>query len=65
MLRYANVQAILGLGMVALAACAAIWMVLLFVGLSWPVGRLAGAATGSFVALWFVLPIVDRLESDS
>ena len=65
MLRYANVQALLGLGMVAVAACAAIWMVLLFVGLSWPVGLLAGATTGSFVALWFVLPIVDRLGPDS
>jgi O-antigen/teichoic acid export membrane protein len=65
MLRYANVQAILGLGMVALAACAAVWMVLLFVGLSWPVGLLTGAATGSFVVLWFALPIVDRLWPDS
>ena len=64
LLRYANVQAILGLGMVAVAVCAAIWMVLLFVGLSWPVGLLAGIATGSFAALWFVLPIVDRIGVD-
>jgi O-antigen/teichoic acid export membrane protein len=64
LLRYANVQAILGLGMVAVAASAAVWMVLLFIGLSWPVGLLAGVATGSFAALWFVLPIVDRLGAD-
>jgi O-antigen/teichoic acid export membrane protein len=61
LLRYANVQAILGLGMVAVAASAAIWMVLLFVGLSWPIGLFAALATGSFAALWFVLPIIDRL----
>jgi O-antigen/teichoic acid export membrane protein len=65
MLRYANVQAIVGLGMVAVAACAAVWMVVLFVGLSWPAGLLAGVATGSFVVLWFVLPIVDRFRPDS
>jgi hypothetical protein len=49
---------------VAVAASAAVWMVLLFIGLSWPVGLLAGIATGSFAALWFVLPIVDRLRAD-
>jgi O-antigen/teichoic acid export membrane protein len=63
LLRYANSQAILGLAMVAVAACAAVWMALLFVGLSWPVGFLAGATTACFVALWFVLPIVDRLAA--
>jgi len=61
LLGFANVQAILGLGMVAVAASAAIWMVMLFVGLSWPVGFFAGIATGSLPALWFVFPIVDRL----
>src|SRR6202020_2688355 len=60
LLRYANVQAILGLGMVAVAACSAIWMVLRFVGLSWPVGLFASATTASFVVLWFLLPIFDR-----
>jgi O-antigen/teichoic acid export membrane protein len=64
MLRYANVQAILGLAMVAVAVCAAVWMVLLFVGLGWLVGLLAGLTTAAFVALWFVLPIADRLGAD-
>lgn len=64
LLRYANVQAILGLAIVAVAVCAAVWMVLLFVGLTWPLGLLAGATTATFVFLWFVLPIADRLEAD-
>ena len=41
LLRYANTQAIVGLGMVALAVCVAVWMVLLFVGLNWPTALLA------------------------
>jgi O-antigen/teichoic acid export membrane protein len=61
LLRYANVQAILGLAVVALAVCAAVWMVLLVVGLNWPTGLLAGTTTGCFAFLWFVLPIADRL----
>src|ERR1700722_7148206 len=62
LLRYANVQAILGLGMVAVAASAAIWRVLLFfVGLRWAVGLFAAVATGSFAALWVGFPIVDRI----
>src|SRR5580698_26209 len=61
LLRYANTQAIVGLGMVALAVCVAIWMVLLFVGLNWPTALLAAVVTGCFVALWFVLPIADRI----
>jgi putative flippase GtrA len=65
LLRYANVQAIVGLAMVAVAVCSAVWMVLLFVGLSWPVALFASATTASFVALWFVLPIIDRLASES
>lgn len=64
LLRYANVQAIVGLGMVAVAVCSAVWMVLLFIGLSWPVGLVAGATTASFAVLWFVLPIIDRLAAE-
>src|ERR1700735_4054553 len=64
LLRYANTQAILGLAMVAVAACSAVWMVLLFVGLTWLVALFASATTASFVALWFLLPIIDRFSSD-
>jgi O-antigen/teichoic acid export membrane protein len=61
LLRHANVQAILGLAMVALALCAAVWMVLLVVGLSWLSGLFAAATTGCFAFLWFILPVVDRV----
>jgi O-antigen/teichoic acid export membrane protein len=64
LLRYANVQAIVGLAMVAVAVCSAVWMVLLFVGLNWTLGLLASATTATFVALWFLLPITDRLNAD-
>jgi O-antigen/teichoic acid export membrane protein len=64
LLRYANVQAILGLGMVAIAVCAAVWMVLSFVGLTWPVALLAGLTTALFVLLWFALPMADRFAAD-
>jgi O-antigen/teichoic acid export membrane protein len=64
LLKYANVQAILGLAMVAVAVCAAVWMVLLFVGLTWLVGIVAGLTTALFVALWFALPMVDRFGAD-
>jgi MFS family permease len=64
LLRYANVQAIVGLAMVALAVCVAVWMVLLFVGLSWLAGIGGGVVVGCFVVLWFVLPITDRINAD-
>ena len=50
--------------MVAVAVCSAVWMVLLFIGLSWPVGLVAGATTAGFAVLWFVLPIIDRLGAE-
>jgi O-antigen/teichoic acid export membrane protein len=64
LLRYANVQAILGLAMVAIAVSAAVWLVLLFVGLTWPLGIVAGLTTALFVLLWFALPMADRLAAD-
>lgn len=64
LLRYANTQAIAGLGMVALAVSVAVWMVLLFVGLNWPTALLAAGVTGCFLALWFVFPIADRIGAD-
>ncbi|HEX4434472.1 MAG TPA: DUF6328 family protein [Acidimicrobiales bacterium] len=64
LLRYANWQAILGLAFVAVAISTAVWMVLLFEGLSWPVAVLASGTTASFVFLWFVLPVIDRMARD-
>lgn len=65
LLRIANVEALVGLSMVALTVCTAVWLVLTVVGLTWIVGLLAALATASFVVLWFVLPIVDRMEAES
>ena len=61
LLRHANVQAILGLAMVAFAVCSAVWMVLMVTGLNWLSGLFAAVTTGCFAFLWFVLPVVDRL----
>lgn len=65
LLRFANVQALLGLAMVAIAVCSAVWLVLTFVGLTWWVGLFAAVATGSFAVLWFVMPIMDRMTTDA
>ncbi len=64
MLRLANVQALWGLGMVALAVCSAVWLVLMVVGLNWAVALLGALITAAFAVLWFVLPIVDRRRRD-
>lgn len=65
LLRYANVQAILGLAMVVLAVCSAVWMVLMVIGLNKLSGVFAAITTGCFAFLWFVLPVVDRLGAPS
>ena len=65
MLRLANVQALAGLLMVALAVCLAVWLVLVVVGLDWPTALLAALVTGAFAILWFVQPFIDRRAADS
>jgi O-antigen/teichoic acid export membrane protein len=65
LLRIANVEALVGLGTVAIAVCTAVWLVLMVVGLTWFVGLLAALTTCSFIALWFVLPIADRIAVQS
>ena len=65
MLRLANMQALAGLLMEALAVCLAVWLVLVVVGLGWAVALLAALVTGAFALLWFVQPIIDRLAADS
>lgn len=64
LLRIANVEALVGLSTVAVAVCTAVWLVLMVVGLTWIVGLLAAMSTAAFVVLWFVLPIVDRIEAE-
>ncbi len=63
LLRIANVQALFGLLTVALAVTSAVWLVLLVVGLNWIIGLFAALTTCSFAALWFGLPLFDRLTS--
>ena len=65
LLKIANVEALIGLAMVALAVCTAVWLVLMVVGLSWFVALLASLVSGGFLVLWFVLPIIDRITVDS
>lgn len=65
LLRIANVEALIGLAMVSVAVCTAVWLVLMVVGLTWIVGFLASITTASFVVLWFVLPIADRIAVQS
>lgn len=65
LLKIANVEALIGLAMVALAVCTAVWLVLMVVGMTWIVGLLAAMTTACFVVLWFVMPILDRITADS
>jgi O-antigen/teichoic acid export membrane protein len=65
LLKIANVEALIGLAMVALAVSTAVWLVLLVVGLTWFVGLLASVTSASFAVLWFALPIFDRLVAES
>ena len=63
LLRLANTQALIGLLMVALAISCAVWLILIVVGLQWPIALLAAATTGSFAVLWFALPLFDRISA--
>ncbi len=64
LLKMANVLALLGLASVALAISLAIWLIMSFIGASWIVTVLSAATSATYVLLWFVLPILDRLRSD-
>jgi O-antigen/teichoic acid export membrane protein len=61
LLRRANVFAILGLLMVSLAVCSAVWLILSFVGQPLVVTLFAALVSASFLFLWFALPIFARL----
>ncbi|HEY1653071.1 MAG TPA: DUF6328 family protein [Acidimicrobiales bacterium] len=64
LLRLANVEALVGLGMVAVALCCAVCLILSFVGSSWVFSGLVAVVIAGFVVLWFALPIVDRISAD-
>lgn len=64
LLRLANVEALFGLGMVAVSVCLAVCLVLSFVGSSWAFSVLAGVVIAGFAFLWFAYPIFDRARTD-
>ncbi len=63
LLRLANVEALLGLGAVAVSLCCAISLIMSFVGTSWVFSGLVAVVIASFAFLWFALPIVDRINA--
>jgi hypothetical protein len=64
LLRLANVEALLGLGMEAFALSCAVALIFSFVGSGWFFSILVGAVIAGFVFLWFALPLFDRISSD-
>jgi O-antigen/teichoic acid export membrane protein len=63
MLRLANVEALLGLGMEALSLSCAIALVFSFIGSSWLFSFLVGVVIAGFAFLWLALPLFDRFTS--
>jgi hypothetical protein len=64
-LKIANPVALLGLASVSLAITLTVWLILSFVGTSWPFALVAASISATFFSLWFVLPILDRQTGDS
>jgi hypothetical protein len=65
LLRISNRLALLGLGSVALAIILTVWLILTFVGASWPISVAASATSAAFVLLWFGLPLFERRSVDA
>jgi O-antigen/teichoic acid export membrane protein len=64
LLRLANVEALLGLAMVATSLACAIVLIFSFVGGGWVFSVLLAIVIASFWFLWFALPLFERLTSD-
>ncbi len=64
LLKLANVEALVGLAMVALAICTAVCLILTVVGSGWLFSVLAALVVAAFVFFWFALPIFDRITDD-
>ncbi len=64
LLRFANVLAIVGLAAVAAAISLAVCLIMTVVGSGWIVTLMVGFVSLSFVVLWFVVPITERLTSN-
>jgi hypothetical protein len=63
LLRLANVEALLGLGMEAISLSCAIALIFSFVGSGWVFSGLVGLVIAGFLFMWFALPIFDRITS--
>lgn len=64
LVRLANVEALLGLAMVAVSLCCIIGLIFTVVGAGWLFSLLVGVVMASFLFLWFALPIFDRMTTD-
>jgi O-antigen/teichoic acid export membrane protein len=64
LLRLANVEALLGLVMVAVSVACAIVLVFSVVGSGWVFSVLVAVVIAGFGFLWFGLPVFERLTSD-
>jgi O-antigen/teichoic acid export membrane protein len=64
LVRLANLEALLGLAMEAVALCCVIGLIFTVVGTGWFFSLLVGVIMASFLFLWFALPIYDRMTSD-
>ncbi len=64
LVRLANVEALLGLAMVAVSLCCIIGLIFSVVGAGWLFALLVGVVMASFLFLWFALPIFDRITTD-
>jgi hypothetical protein len=63
LLRLANVEALLGLGMVAISVALVIILIFSFVGSGLVFSTLAAVVIAGFVFLWFALPFYERLTT--
>lgn len=64
LVKLANVEALLGLAMVAISLCCIIGLIFTVVGAGWVFSLLVGVVMASFMFLWFALPIYDRITTD-
>jgi O-antigen/teichoic acid export membrane protein len=63
LVRLANVEALLGLGLEAFSISCAVALVVSFVGSSWIFSGLVAVVIATFLFLWFALPVFDRISS--
>lgn len=64
LVKLANVEALLGLAMVAVSLCCIIGLIFSVVGADWFFALLVAVVMGCFLFLWFALPIFDRITHD-